>query len=390
MRSIPFTEVAEILMGQSPDGATYNKSRNGFPLLNGPAEFGQFNPIPVQWTTSPAKICEIGDILFCVRGNTLCRQNIADQRYAIGRGLAAIRAKAGLADTEFIALWLQHKAKELLDSGTGSTFPNLSGERIEVIEFPASPLDEQRRIAARLKAQLAAVEEARQAAQAQVKDAEVLTQRIREQSLEALEDAPRVPLGELLLGIEAGKSFQTSERLAGENELGVLKVSAVSWTEFRANEAKAIDGAYAPDTRHFVKQGDLLISRANTVELVGAVVRVERDYPKRLLSDKTLRLLLDESRVHPDYLIQVLRMPEAREHIEGNATGTSDSMRNISQGTLRAIPVPLPRMEDQLKMANRLNEADAASKMLLQAIQAQLREIELLPARLLAQAFEEH
>ncbi|HEX9000676.1 MAG TPA: restriction endonuclease subunit S, partial [Blastocatellia bacterium] len=211
-----------------------------------------------------------------------------------------------------------------------------------------------------------------------------------EQSLEVLEDAPRVTLGELLLGIEAGKSFQTSERLAGEHELGVLKVSAVSWAEFRADQAKAIDGIYVPDARHFVKQDDLLISRANTVELVGAVVKAERDYPNRLLSDKTLRLLLDQTRIHPDYLIQVLRMPEAREHIEGNATGTSDSMRNISQGTLRAIPVPLPAMEEQLKMANRLNEAEAASKSLRQAIQAQLREIELLPARLLAQAFEEH
>lgn len=203
-------------------------------------------------------------------------------------------------------------------------------------------------------------------------------------------DAPRVTLSELLLGIEAGKSIQTSERLAGEHELGVLKVSAVSWAEFRANEAKAIDGSYTPDARHFVKQGDVLISRANTVELVGAVIKVEREHPNRLLSDKILRLLLDESRVYPDYLVQALRMPEAREHIEGNATGTSNSMRNISQDTIRAIPVPLPTLEAQIDIAKWLNEAESASRILRKAIRSQLREIELLRARLLAQAFEDH
>ncbi len=293
---------------------------------------------------------------------------------------------------EYLALWFQHLwstryFESICDRWIGQAA--IQRRKIEALEIQLPPIEDQRCIAARLKAQLAAVEEARQAARAQAEEAEALTRRIREQSLEALEDLPRVVLGELLLGIEAGKSIQTSERLASEHEIGVLKVSAVSWTEFRAKEAKAIDGNYTPDDRHFVKQGDVLISRANTVELVGAVVRVERDYPNRLLSDKTLRLVLDENRVHSNYLIHVLRMPEAREHIEGNATGTSDSMRNISQDTIRAVPVPLPTMEEQIRIANRLNEAESVSKTLNQAIQDQLSEIELLPARLLAQAFED-
>lgn len=45
----------------------------------------------------------------------------------------------------------------------------------------------------------------------------------------------------------------------------------------------------------------------------------------------------------PSYVVHVLRLPEARAHLEGDATGSSNSMRNISQGTLRATPIPLPR-----------------------------------------------
>lgn len=295
-------------------------------------------------------------------------------------------------DREFLALLLRSDVvvAAAMSDKTGSRMPRADMDALLELEVvvPES-IKDQRRIAAHLKSQLAAVEEARNAAQAQLKDAQLLVSRIREQSFEAFNEAKCVPLGELLLGIESGKSFQTSDRLATEHELGVLKLSAVSWSEFRPNEAKAIDGDYMPDVRHYVKQGDILISRANTVELVGAVVRAERDYPNRLLSDKTLRLRLNKSRIHPDFLLQVLRMPQAREHIEANATGTSDSMRNISQGTIRAIPVPLLDMNLQIALAQRLNHADAELRVLMQASQAQLQNIELLPARLLAAAFNE-
>ena len=161
MSETKLADVAHVIMVQSPDGTTYNKNRVGLPLLNGPAEFGATTPVAVQWTTAPSKIAVRGDILFCVRGNTLGRQNIADQEYVIGRGLAAIRARKDKADTDYIGLWLRHKADALLAAGNGSTFPSVSGEFLEAQPFPEANEREQRQIAVRLKAQLAEVETAR-------------------------------------------------------------------------------------------------------------------------------------------------------------------------------------------------------------------------------------
>jgi type I restriction enzyme, S subunit len=200
--------------------------------------------------------------------------------------------------------------------------------------------------------------------------------------------ARRLPLNELLTGIETGKSIQTTELRAREEQLGVLKVSAVSWGEFCPREAKAVERGYQPEDRHRVRKGDVLISRANTVELVGAVVRVDRDYPNRLLSDKTLRLILDEKRCDPDYILQVLRFPEARAHIEGNATGTSNSMRNISQDTIRATPIPLPSLPEQRRFATRLNAVEREMTKLIADIQKQIQELELMPQKLFAQVFD--
>src|SRR6476469_3949535 len=69
-------DVAEIVMGQSPPGNTYNQVGNGVPLINGPVEFGDRFPSKLQWTTTPTKFSKPGDILFCVRGSTTGRINI--------------------------------------------------------------------------------------------------------------------------------------------------------------------------------------------------------------------------------------------------------------------------------------------------------------------------
>jgi|GEM_PF-1235352 len=90
-----FTDVAEIVMGQSPQGENCNSNGNGKPLLNGPTEFGVKYPLPVQYTTDPIKCSKKNDILFCVRGSTTGRMNWADQEYVIGRGIASMRHRKG-------------------------------------------------------------------------------------------------------------------------------------------------------------------------------------------------------------------------------------------------------------------------------------------------------
>ena len=86
-------QFADITMGQSPKGTSVS-NKGEIPLLNGPTEFGVNHPTPVQFTNDPKRFAKKGDLLFCVRGST-GRMNWADQDYAIGRGLAALRPKEG-------------------------------------------------------------------------------------------------------------------------------------------------------------------------------------------------------------------------------------------------------------------------------------------------------
>ncbi|HEX2830810.1 MAG TPA: restriction endonuclease subunit S [Burkholderiales bacterium] len=101
------------------------------------------------------------------------------------------------------------------------------------------------------------------------------------------------------------------------------------------------------------------MSRANTTDLVGAVVLVEKDHPNLLLSDKTLRLVPKRNVLHAPFLLYALRTASARAHIEQSATGTSFSMRNISQEKIAATPIPLPPIADQRRIAALLDKAIA-------------------------------
>jgi type I restriction enzyme S subunit len=139
-------EVCEIIMGQSPDGESYNTTGEGVPLINGPVEFskGSFgHTVKSKFTTQPTKFCKTGDLILCVRGSTTGKMNIAGFDACIGRGVAAIRAKQ-------FQPWINHfissKRDEIHGKGTGATFPNVSGAMVADFEICMPPIPEQQRI----------------------------------------------------------------------------------------------------------------------------------------------------------------------------------------------------------------------------------------------------
>jgi len=125
-----FGDFLNIEMGQSPGSISVNQNGTGTPLLNGPAEFTERFPVPVQYTTQGNRFAEKNDILFCVRGSTTGRMNIADQKYAIGRGLAAISHKQGRHLNSFVKGLIELNLTSLLGGTPGSVFPNLTKDQL--------------------------------------------------------------------------------------------------------------------------------------------------------------------------------------------------------------------------------------------------------------------
>ena len=87
-------QVADIVMGQSPDGASYNSEQEGTIFFQGSTDFDWRFPNVRQYTTSPTRFAQTGDILLSVRA-PVGDLNIAPFECCIGRGLAALRSKSG-------------------------------------------------------------------------------------------------------------------------------------------------------------------------------------------------------------------------------------------------------------------------------------------------------
>jgi Type I restriction modification DNA specificity domain len=175
-------------------------------------------------------------------------------------------------------------------------------------------------------------------------------------------------VGAVLQSIVSGKSVQTLERPAQDGEYGILKVSAVTWGEFRPQQNKAMPADYEPGECPRPMDGDILISRANTRDLVGAPVLVRGDHPQRLLSDKILKLIPNRAVVDREYLVRALRFPAATAHFFKSAGGSSGSMTNITQGDIRSAPIPLPPLEEQRRIAAILDQAETLRTQRRQAL----------------------
>ncbi|MCU7914772.1 MAG: restriction endonuclease subunit S [Candidatus Thiodiazotropha sp. (ex Gloverina cf. vestifex)] len=123
-----FQEIAEVVMGQSPKGDTYNTEGEGMPLVNGPVEFGPYFTQRTKWTTAPTKLSEDQDLVVCVRGSTTGRFVKSDGVYCLGRGVCSIRGKRSQA---FVDYTFKYHKDALLGMTTGSTFPNWSGPTLK-------------------------------------------------------------------------------------------------------------------------------------------------------------------------------------------------------------------------------------------------------------------
>lgn len=167
------------------------------------------------------------------------------------------------------------------------------------------------------------------------------------------------PFNSVIRSIDAGKSFECPDNPVASGEWGVLKVSAIRPDGLRPEENKTVTNTAFINPSYEIRDNNLLISRANTYELVGLVCLVKNPPPKLLLCDKTLRLNLDDERALIEFIFYIMQMPFMRLQIEINATGTSGSMKNISQDTIRDLVIPLPEINEQKRIVAILHDHDA-------------------------------
>ena len=147
-------------------------------------------------------------------------------------------------------------------------------------------------------------------------------------------------LGDVVERFEGGKNLLAGS--AGDSEFRILKISAVTSGQYNESEAKPAPNGFYPPAHYIVRSGDVLFSRANTENLVGATAIVESTDGKSLLPDKLWRLVWKpDEEVRPVYMLALLQNRSIRRALSKIASGTGGSMKNISQAKLSELRLPI-------------------------------------------------
>lgn len=127
------SEIADIIMGQSPKSIFYNQEKKGLPFFQGKTEFGEYYPKVAQYTSKVLKKASEGDILFTVRA-PVGELNVADKDCCIGRGLAAIRAKNN-KEQKFLFYLLKTYSDKFLSISNGAVYDAINSKDLVSCKF---------------------------------------------------------------------------------------------------------------------------------------------------------------------------------------------------------------------------------------------------------------
>jgi type I restriction enzyme S subunit len=288
------------------------------------------------------------------------------------------------ANLTWLVFWL--RALNLHELNKAAAIPGLNRTDAYSLEIPFPPPTEQKRIAAILNEQMAAVEQARAAAEAQLKAAKDLPAAYLRHIFDSSEARQwaKKRIGDVALLVQNGLYKAAEHYGHGHPFLRMYNVQNNSWT-LNLDRMALVNLEGNEEQTFALKRGDLLISRVNSFELVGKCAWVSPDAEGFIFENMLIRVQLDSS-VNSLFVAQQMATDAVRKQIEAVAK-RAIGQASINSADLRAIEIALPSSGVQEQMANELSARVAAAEQASKALQVQLNTIKRLPAALLRQAF---
>ncbi len=299
-----------------------------------------------------------GDIIFGRRRAYQRKVAVADFEGICSAHALVLRAREDVVLKELLPFFMQGETffERALAISVGSLSPIINWKTLAQQEFALPPLDEQRRIAEILWA----ADEVWTRSEECIVQTIALRSALIEHWLEngsSRDKWPQVKLGDLLTASpRSGHSPVSSGRDTGHY---VLILSALSGTGYRRGHLKPVELIPQVEATKLSK-GDLLISRSNTLDLVGLIGIFDEERNDVSFPDTMMLLSVDEHRIEKRFLEQVLLSRRGRSQIRRIAAGTSGSMKKINRQGLSSVIIPLPPFAIQREIIDQFNSCAKA------------------------------
>jgi len=262
------------------------------------------------------------------------------------------RVKEDLCYPSFLLNYFKTKEgrEQLIKISPGSAGRNrvLSLKRIHEVMIPLPPIDEQRRIMARIEELAARIEEARKLRRRAVEEAEALLMSVS-RSIFNFEKKSIITI-DALVGRANLKNGLSVKSMDVESRVRCLRVSAIRGGEIDCSDSKPIPMKENEVAQYLVKDKDVFIVRGNgSKNLVGRAGVVKNVIPGIIFPDLFIRVPLDSRIILPEFFVSWWNSKTMRDSIETTAKTTSGIWK-INQGHIASFSIPLPGLEEQQRV----------------------------------------
>lgn len=340
--------------------------------------------------TAKSKIIEKGTILVVGRSGVLAHTlpvGVIHQKSSFNQDIKALVPNSGY-DSAFIALFLKSQQTSVLRDGVkvGATVHSLKSGYIESLKIPDIRIDDQRRIAGELKAQLAEVETARRAAETQLADFQALENVILRDtfcgddlgwSISLLGD-----VGNVAAGVTLGRKPKSREL----REVPYMRVANVKDGHLALADVKTIAATEEEVEKWALKKGDILFTEGGDLDKVGRGALWSGEIKKCIHQNHIYRVRFKRAEYLPEFIAFQVRSKYAKDYFVAHAKKTT-GIASINQRVLKGFPILSPAIDEQKKIVARLTAQLAEVETARQAAAEQLKEIGLLPQKILSSAF---
>jgi type I restriction enzyme S subunit len=289
-------------------------------------------------------------------------------------------------DRDYLALLLRSEGivKAAMSDKTGSRMPRADMDSLlglQVIIHDANA--EQRQIAARLKAQLAEVETARQAAQAQLRDTRLLRTRMLKAFFAELDTAPKKKLGDHAPTTSGSTPSRGNKLYWQPAEIAWVKTGEVAFAPITATEEAISSKALAECSLTLLPPKTILIAMYGQGKTRGQSAILEIP----ATTNQACFAILPNDTWEPDLLY--LWLQASYQDLRDLSEDRGGNQANLNGALLKALEVPAPDKTEQQQLVARIQAAMTEIDAIERASKTALEDIDRLPSRVLAQVFEE-
>jgi type I restriction enzyme S subunit len=260
-----------------------------------------------------------------------------------------------LIDKFFFHYLVLNTLDEMAKHAHGLAMKHITKRKFEAIEVQIPNLEEQRRIATRIKECMERVEEIVELRAEAIEDSKVLPSAVFADYVESLNPSE---LGDSVLGdVITECKYGTSKKAnTSGNGCPVIRMGNIQASRLDLSDLKYIALSKTERKKYLLQEGDILINRTNSLELVGKSAVFTGFSGDWVYASYLIRLRIDPAKALPHYVNAVINSRIGRGYVYRTAR-RAIGMVNINAKEIQRMPLPLPPLDEQAALIDKMKEA---------------------------------